>query len=153
MVKLYHYTNDANVEKILEEGLVPVSKYERFSKLRENVVFCWISPQDQKLFDNSAVCLEVEVEEERCIVADMDYISMAMMHKYGGKQYGAKNIPVNTDAAELFVKIYETTAKAFSECEKDNFFTPEVLVKGRIDPERIRIYQADHQSESEERIP
>lgn len=141
MVKLYHYTDKSNLNSIMHEGLTPVSKYEKFSQLREGVVFCWLSPEDQKIYNDidNVVCLEVEVDEERCTVADMDFISMAMMYKFGGKKYGGKNIPVNPMVADLFVKIYEATAKSFEDFEKEQFFTPEVLVKGTIAPKYISV--------------
>lgn len=140
MVKLYHYTNRNNLESILSEGLIPNSRYESFSNLRENVVYCWFSPDDQKIFSDDDICLEICVSEERCTVAEMDYVSFAMMYKYGGAKYGGKNIPVNLEAAELFIKLYEVTSALISNCEKDNYFTPEVLVKGKIEPENIAIY-------------
>ena len=140
MVKLYHYTKKANLESILREGLDPTSRYESFSTIRENVVYCWLSPEDQTIFNDDEICLEVCVDEARCTVANMDFVSMAMMYKYGGAKYGGMNIPVNPEAAALFAKLYEVTSAPISACEKDNFFTPEVLVKGKIAPENIKIH-------------
>ena len=45
------------------------------------------------------------ISEGRCTIAEMDYISFAMMYKYGGEKYGGKNIPVNWEAAELLIKL------------------------------------------------
>ncbi len=140
MVKLYHYTKKENLDRILKEGLLPTSRYETFTKLRENVVYCWLSPDDQKLFHEDEVCLELCVSEDRCIVAEMDYISLAMMYQYGGAKNGGKNIPVNKEASDLFIKLYETTSALISQCERDNYFTPEVLVKGKIEPEAVQVY-------------
>lgn len=140
MVKLYHYTKRNHLEDIMNDGLIPTSQYESFSNLRENVVYCWLSPDDQKLFNSDEICLEICVSEERCIVADMDYISLAMTYKYGGTKYGGKNIPVNLKAAELCVKLYEATSSLLLNCERDNYFTPEVLVKGKIEPKDIKVY-------------
>jgi hypothetical protein len=137
---LYHYTKKENVSKILQEGLIPKSSYELFTELRKNVVFCWLSPDDQKIFSGEDVCLEVSVNEEDCIIAEMDYISLAMMYKYGGRKNGGMNIPVNEEASKLFVKLYEVTSMPISRYEKGNFFTPEVLVKGIIKPENIRLF-------------
>ena len=103
----------------MNEGLSPASRYESFSNLRENVVYCWLSPDDQKIFNSDEICLEICVNEERCIVADMDYISLAMMYKCGGIKYGGKNIPVNLKAAELCVKLYEVTSSSLFDCERD----------------------------------
>lgn len=139
MIKLYHYTAKENIEKILEEGLLPTSRYEQFTELRKDIVFCWLSPEDQKMFDEQTVCLEVEVEEDRCTVAEMDYISFAMMYKYGGAKYGGQNLPINPEASNLFVRLYEVTAAKISACERSNYFTPEVLVKGKINADYIRV--------------
>lgn len=144
MVKLYHYTKRSNLENIMNEGLILTSRYELFSDLRENVVYCWLSPDDQKIFNSDEICLEICLNEERCIVADMDYISLAMTYKYGGAKYGGKNIPVNLKAAELCIKLYEVTSLSLFDCERDNYFTPEVLVQGRIEPENIKVYVGHH---------
>lgn len=139
-MKLYHYTDKANLENILINGLTASSKYEAFTYLRSNVVFCWLSPDNQKIFSDDMVCLEVTVDDSDCIVAEMDYISFAMMYKYGGAKYGGKNIPVNIKASDLFVELYETTALPITEYN-DNFFSPEVLVKGNINPKQIKVYK------------
>ncbi len=140
MIKLYHYTSKENLSKILLEGLKATSRYEKFSDIRKNVVYCWLFPDHQKIFSEDDICLEIEVEESRCIVAEMDYISFAMMYKYGGKKYGGKNIPINNEASDLFARLYKVTSCAISEYE-DNFFTPEVLVQGNIAPDRIKIFK------------
>lgn len=141
-MKLYHYTNKSNLDGILNEGLKANSRYEAFSDLRKDVVFCWLSPKDQKIFADDEICLELVVEDRRCTVAEMDYISFAMMYKYGGAKYGGKNLPVNHKASDLFVQLYETTALPISEYD-NNFFTPEVLVKGNVDVKNIKVYKAN----------
>ena len=141
-MKLYHYTKKENLDRILVEGLIASSRYESFTELRKNVVFCWLSPDSQKIFDDDSMCLEITVDDNSCIVAEMDYISFAMMYKYGGAKYGGKNVPVNLQAAELFVRLYEVTAIPIAEYA-DNFFSPEVLVKGNIDAKYIKIYQQE----------
>lgn len=141
-MKLYHYTKKENLDSILAEGLIASSRYESFTELRKSVVFCWLYPDSQKIFDDDSVCLEITVDENSCIVAEMDYISFAMMYKYGGAKYGGKNVPVNLQAAELFVRLYEVTAIPIAEYA-DNFFSPEVLVKGNIDAKYIKIYQQE----------
>ncbi len=80
------------------------------------------------------------MDENDCIVASMDYISFAMMYKYGGAKHGGMNIPLNETASELFVKLYDTTAIPLSQYRDGNLFSPEVLVKGSISPENIRIH-------------
>ena len=140
MMKLYHYTNKVNLDKILAEGLKASSRYESFTDLRKEVVFCWLSPKDQKIFGNDEICLQLTVDDSLCTVAEMDYISFAMMYKYGGAKNGGKNLPINHKASDLFVQLYETTALPISEYD-DNFFTPEVLVKGNVDAKNITIYK------------
>ena len=61
--------------------------------LKKNVVYCW-SFGASKNFHRDYVCFKVEVDETRCVVAEMDYIGFAMMYKYGGKKFGGKNIPI-----------------------------------------------------------
>lgn len=145
MVTLYHYTSKENVQQILDKGLIPLSNYESFTELRKEVIFCWLSPKDQKIFADDAVCLEITVEEDRCMVAEMDYISLSMMYKYGGVKFGGKNLPINPEASTLFARLYEITAVPLSTYD-DNFFTPEVLVKGAIRAESIKLLNvSDHQ--------
>ncbi|MBQ3549723.1 MAG: hypothetical protein IJA41_01990 [Clostridia bacterium] len=139
-MKVYHYTDRANLDSIMHNGLKTTSRYESFTELRKDVVFCWLSPSDNKIFSDDTICLEITVDENNCIVASMDYISFAMMYKYGGEKYGGMNIPINERAAELFVKLYEITAIQLSQYKDGNLFSPEVLVKGTITPENIRIY-------------
>ncbi len=140
---VYHYTDKSNLDSIMKNGLTATSKYEAFTELRKNVVFCWLSPSDNKIFSDNEVCLEISVDEKNCIVASMDYISFAMMYKYGGKAHGGMNLPVNERASELCVKLYETTAMPLSDYEDGNLFSPEVLVKGDIAPCNIRIYKVN----------
>ncbi|MBQ8163118.1 MAG: hypothetical protein IJZ93_01955 [Clostridia bacterium] len=137
---VYHYTDKSNLDNIMKNGLKATSRYESFTELRKNVVFCWLSPSDNKIFSDDTICLEVTVNENDCIVASMDYISFAMMYKYGGAKYGGMNIPINETASELFVKLYDTTAIPLSQYRNGNLLSPEVLVKGSISPENIRIY-------------
>ena len=99
-----------------------------------------ISVAENKIFSDDAICLEITVDENDCIVASMDYISFAMMYKYGGAKYGGMNIPINETASELFVKLYETTAIQLSQYKDGNLSSPEVLVKESINPENIQIY-------------
>ncbi len=138
-MKLYHYTDRENLDKILVEGLIASSRYETFTELRKDVVYCWLSPDGQQLFNDNEVCLELTVDTDNCIVAEMDYISFAMMYKYGGAKYGGKNLPVNLRASDLFIQLYEITALPIVEYA-DNFFSPEVLVKGNIDAKHIKVY-------------
>ena len=139
-MNVYHYTDKANLDSIMTQGLITTSSYESFTHLRKGVVFCWLSPSDNKILSDDKICLEITVDENDCIVASMDYISFAMMYKYGGANNGGMNIPINVRASELFVKLYETTAIPLSQYKDGNLFSPEVLVKGSINPENIRVY-------------
>ena len=103
-MKVYHYTDKANLDSIMHSGLKTTSRYESFAELRKDVVFCWLSPSDNKIFSEDTICLEITADENDCIVASMDYISFAMMYKYGGAKYGGMNIPINERASELFIK-------------------------------------------------
>ncbi len=138
---VYHYTEKSNLENIMKNGLLANSRYETFTELRKNVVFCWLSPSDNKLFSDDTICLEVTVNAEDCVVTSMDYISFAMMYKYGGKKNGGMNLPKNDTASELFVRLYEATAIPLADYEEGNLFSPEVLVKGNISACNIRIYE------------
>ncbi len=138
-MKVYHYTHKSNLDSIMNSGLKTTSRYESFTELRKDVVFCWLSPCDNKIFSDDMICLEITVDENDGIVASMDYISFAMMYKYGGAKHGGMNIPINERASELFVKLYETTAIPLSQYKEGNLFSPEVLVKGNVAPENIRI--------------
>jgi hypothetical protein len=126
---LYHYTKLANKDNIVKYGLKAFSKYEVLSPVRENVVYCWISPTDNKIVQDDQICVKINVSDDRCYVAEMDYISMAIMYKNG-----EMNKPKNNEVANLFIQIYELTAIPLRSYKDKVFFTPEVLVKGDILP-------------------
>ena len=73
----------------------------------------------------------------RCVVADMDYASLALMHKQGQKA------PPNLEASRLAAELYRVTAVRLAEYAEGMFFTPEVLVKGDIVPESVRLAGSD----------
>lgn len=56
MLTLYHFTDVNLLDKIFNEGLIPISKYEKFTSLRDDVIFCWLSPNDNKLTLENQVC-------------------------------------------------------------------------------------------------
>lgn len=62
-----------------------------------------------KLFAEADVCLKITVEEDRCTVAEMDFISLAIMYRYGGAECGRKNIPVNPKDSVLPAGLYSVT--------------------------------------------
>jgi len=120
------------MKSILKKGLKASTKYELFTPIRENVVFCWLKGEDNKLLSDTQICFKVDVDAERCLVADMDYISMAMMYKYNPEGGGIARKPVNPRAETLFVQIYEATAVKPCDYYDGMHFSPEVLVKGDI---------------------
>jgi hypothetical protein len=49
--------------------------------------------------------------------------------------------PINPEASRLLAELYEATAVPLTEYRPGMFWTPEVLVKGDIGPESIRIME------------
>ncbi len=141
VMTLYHFTERENLASILKDGLHTSSRYEAFTKLRKDVVYCWLTPADNRLSIEDGVCLEVTVNKAECIVASMDYISMAMMYKYGGEKYGGIALPVNERAAALFAELYEVTAIPLPDYQEGSVLSPEVLVSGNIDAKYIKIHE------------
>lgn len=131
-MELFHFTDIANKDNILKNGLIASTRYEIFTPVRENVVFCWLKKEDNKLFNDSQICFKINVDTERCLVADMDYVSMAMMYKYDTSGEGIAKKPVNPKAENLFVQLYEVTAVKARDYYDGMHFSPEVLVKGDI---------------------
>ncbi|MCL2407559.1 MAG: hypothetical protein FWC95_06480 [Defluviitaleaceae bacterium] len=139
-MELFHYTDVANKESVLKNGLKATTKYEIFTPIRENVVFCWLKKEDNKIFDSSRICFRVNVSDDRCLIADMDYISIAMMYKYNTQGEGMVKKPVNKNAEALLVQLYEVTAVKYCDYYDGIHFSPEVLVKGDIQATDIEIY-------------
>ena len=138
-MELFHFTDRANKESVLNNGLKASTGYEIFTPIRKNVVFCWLQKEDNKIQNHNQICLKVNVDAERCLIADMDYISMAMMYKHNPQGEGIAKKPVNPKAEKLFVKLYKTTAvKACDYCDGMHF-SPEVLVKGDIQASDIEL--------------
>ena len=136
-IRLIHTIHKSKVEQALKVGLQAVSTYDDLNlDMRCGVIYCWLRKEDDKMSQGSQrpdfVCLEVMVEKERCIVADMEWSSLAMMYKQGAKK------PQNMEASRLLAELYRVTAVPLSEYTNGTFFTPEVLVKGDISPESIR---------------
>ena len=131
-MELFHFTDAANKEDILKNGLKATTSYEIFTRIRKNVVFCWLRKEDNKMAKENQVCFRINVDAKRCLVADMDYVSMAMMYKYSPKGEGIAKKPINPKAEKLFVKLYEATAIRPCDYHDGMHFSPEVLVKGDI---------------------
>jgi len=138
-MELFHFTDRANKKNILKHGIKAATSYEIFTPMRENVVFCWLKKEDNKLRKDRQICFKINVEEERCMIADMDYISMAMMYKYNPQGEGIAQKPVNPKAENLFIQLYEVTAVKPCGYYDGVHFSPEVLVKGDIHASDIEL--------------
>jgi len=131
-MELFHFTDKANMDSVLQYGLRASTSYEIFTPIRKNVVFCWLRREDNKLLNDSQICFRINVDPERCLIADMDYISMAMMYKHNPGGEGTVKKPVNPKAEKLFTQLYKVTAVKPRDYHEGMHFTPEVLVKGDI---------------------
>jgi len=89
-MELFHFTDNANKDNILKNGLKASTKYEIFTPIRENVVFCWLKKEDNKLFKDNQICFKINVDDERCLIADMDYVSMATYRTRKGAKIAVK---------------------------------------------------------------
>jgi len=137
-VRLFHSVPTAVLPQVLAQGLRATSEFPDFDLvLRKGVVYCWLRPEDEKMSSGGQrpdhVYVEVEVEEDRCVVADMEWISLAITYAKG---FGGR--PKNAEAAKLLARLYEVTAVPLSQYVSGMFFTPEVLVRGDIGPGLIR---------------
>jgi hypothetical protein len=131
-MELFHFTDAANKDGILKNGLKAATGYEIFTPIRRNVVFCWLKKEDNKMPRDNQICFRINVDAKRCLMADMDYVSMAMMYRHSPTGEGIAKKPVNPKAAKLFVKLYEATAVKPCKYYDGMHFSPEVLVKGDI---------------------
>jgi len=136
IIELFHSTHKSNVESILKNGLRASSKFDSFGlDMRKGVVYCWLKKEHDKMWANNGdyVYLKVLVDEDRCRVADMEWISFAMTYRLGTLK------PKNEEAARLFAEIYRVTSVSISEYYEGLFYTPEVLVKGDISADNISL--------------
>lgn len=137
-VRLLHSVPKAELEQVLSHGLKAVSSFDDFGlEMRRGVVYCWLRAEDDRMSSGGQradrAYVEATVEEERCVAADMDWISTAMTYAQG-----AMGKPRNPEAARLAAELYRVTAVPLSQYTPGMFSTPEVLVKGDIAPEDIR---------------
>lgn len=139
-VVLVHSIPEARLADVLRDGLKAESEFQDFGlEMRRNVIYCWLCKEDDKMYasDQSAdrLYVAITVDEDRCRVADMDVISIAMAYANG---WSGK--PRNPEASSLFAEAYRVTSVLISEYSAGMFYTPEVLVKGDIAPECIRVH-------------
>lgn len=135
-MKLYHYTKQKNIESILKTGLKAHSNYKNMNAdLRLKVLYAWLFPEHDVMGysnDDDYVLLELEVDEARCIVANMDYISAAYVNSKVGND-GGKELSI------MMTNEYEESSVLPKDYINGLFRTPEVIVKGDIQPPEIRI--------------
>jgi hypothetical protein len=136
-IRLLHSTHKSNIDQMLRNGLKATSSFDDLDlEMRRGVVYCWLKKEHDKMWGQRAdyVYVQVTVDKNRCRVADMDFISIAMMYLQG-----SKGKPKNEEAAQLLGDLYRITSVPLSEYTEGMFWTPEVLVKGDIDPDYIRL--------------
>lgn len=136
-IRLLHSTHKSNIDQVLRNGLKATSSFDDLDmEMRRGVVYCWLKKEHDKMWGQRAdyVYVQVTVDQDRCRVADMDFAGIAMMYLQG-----SKGKPKNEEAAQLLAELYRITSVPLSEYTEGMFWTPEVLVKGDIDPEDIRL--------------
>jgi hypothetical protein len=136
-IRLLHSTHKSNIDQMLRNGLKATSSFDDLDlEMRRGVVYCWLKKEHDKMWGQRAdyVYVQVTVDKNRCRVADMDFISIAMMYLQG-----SKGKPKNEEAAQLLGDLYRIISVPLSEYTEGMFWTPEVLVKGDIDPDYIRL--------------
>ena len=139
-IQLFHSVPLTEIHAVLKEGLTASSAFDDLDlDMRQGVVFCWLFQEHDKMWGKNPdhIYLEVTVDQIRCRVAEMDFASIAMMYRQGS---GGK--PVNLEAARLLAKLYQVTSVPLSEYQEGMLWTPEVLVKGDIEPGCVRQAQA-----------
>ena len=136
-VTLFHSVPRTKLALIAGEGLIASSGFDDLElEIRRGVVFCWLRPEDDKMWGANPEYTQVQatVDVCRCRVADMDFSSIALMYLQG---QGGR--PRNTQAAALAAKLHDVTSVPLSNYRDGMFCTPEVLVKGDIVPEDITV--------------
>ena len=138
LVQLVHSVHKSHIDMVLTNGLKAISAFDDLGlEMRRGVVFCWLRREDDKLSlsdqRNDYVYVEVTVDRDRCRVAEMDFASIAIMYLQGSRR------PKNEEAARLLAQVYQLTSVPLSDYFEGIFSTPEVLVKGDISPDCIRL--------------
>ena len=138
-MELYHFTDINNKESIIKNGIKAFTRYDILSPIREDVVYCWLNKEDNKLINNNQICFKVNVDDGRCLIAEMDFISLAIMYKRGRQVADTIKKPINDRATGLLTELYEITAVKPCDYYSGVFFTPEVLVKGDIQASLVEL--------------
>jgi len=136
-VNLLHSVRKTDLDSVLATGLRTASDFDDLGlELRQDVVYCWLRKEDDKMWGTNPdyVYVEATVDEDRCHVAEMDFASIALTYLQGS---GGK--PKNAEAARLLAQVYRVTSVPLSEYVEGILWTPEVLVKGDIAADCLRV--------------
>lgn len=139
-VRLLHSVHKSKIDEVLKNGLKAASEFDDLGlEMRCGVVYCWLRKEDDKMWGKRADCVyvEVTVDEDRCQVAEMDFASIAMMYLQG-----SDSKPKNEEAARLLAEVYRVTSVPLSDYTEGLFSTPEVLVKGDIDVDCVKLIES-----------
>jgi hypothetical protein len=139
LITLLHSVHKSRLAEVLKTGLKATSHFDDLGlEMRRGVVYCWLRKEDDKKSGGGQradhTYVEVTVHTQRCRVADMEWSSLTLMYLQG---QGGK--PRNPEASQLLAKLYEVTAVPLTEYRPGMFWTPEILVKGDIGPENVRM--------------
>lgn len=137
-MKTYHYSRKENLTDIFEIGLKANSSYSNLgTELRKNVVYAWLSPEHDVMgYINNPdyALLELDVDESRCLVSNMDYISSAYVNsKFNDKK--------GDETSAMMLRLYETSSISPLNYVLGHFRTPEILIQGDVKPSKIKLIQ------------
>ena len=136
-ISIYHFTKKENVNSILSIGLKHGTKFNTLgSQLRIGANYFWLSPMHDLMGYKDFECLEISIEENLCIVGNMDIISSAFFNYMMVKQGNSLH-----DYTEL-VKLFDSTAVAYHSYQNGYFRTPEIIVQKDITPENIKVIKS-----------
>ncbi|MCG8516203.1 MAG: hypothetical protein MI740_18915 [Halanaerobiales bacterium] len=142
MSYVYHFTKKENLKQIINEGLKTFSNYNKLgSKIREQAIYAWLLPSDDKmgyLKNERYVCLELEVDPQKCVVANMDWISSAYVNLIG-----AGGQPKDINTMRTLVYYYDNFCVPINKYINGLFRVPEVIINENIEPKYIRVHNGD----------
>jgi len=134
---IYHFTKKENLQSIFRDGIVCNSKYHSLgSDLRNNASYFWLSLANDGMGysrKDEYECLQVSVDSDSCMVANMDLISAAFVNFIMERDNEALY-----DYKEL-AAFYDSTAVKYDDYTVGLFRAPEVIVQGNISPKQIKV--------------
>jgi hypothetical protein len=137
-VRAYHYTDKENVPTILRNGLLNRSKFNALgSRLRRHASYLLLSPPHDVMGyaeDGGHECLQVMIDAESSVVADMDLISAAYVN-FVQEQTNESLYDYRTLVAR-----YDATAVPLRDYRSGLFRAPEVIVRRHILPGKITLW-------------